>query len=272
MSVPAFRPHSGPDHDESLIARLAADDLGAREAIAARTLVEACPGCAELLSDLRQIARAARDLPTPRRQRDFRLTDADAARLRPNPWRGLLARFAEPSFGFLRPLATGLVGLGFVGLLLAALPGPFGSAGIGTTAESGRNAGGAPGPVAPALGSAPTSAAAGASPAALDGSIASPAASDAKRIYGSNLPSPSAVDAGPVASPHPSDFVSPAATTGAQAYASSPGTEVSTAPKSGAGAAAAPPGGPSGVLVVACVLLGAGLGLFLLRWSAGRFA
>lgn len=272
MSVPAFRPHSGSDHDESLIARLAAADLGVREAIAARTLVESCPACAELLSDLRDIARAARDLPAPRRPRDFRLTDADAARLRPNPWRALLGRFAEPSFGFLRPLATGLVGLGFVGLLLAALPGPFGSAGVGTTAEFGRNAGGAPGPVAPAIASPPASPAAGASPAALDGSIASPAASDAKRVYGSNVTSPAPVDAGPIGSPHPSDFASPAAVPGAQAYASSPGTAASIPPESGAGAAAAPPGGPSAVLVVACVLLGAGLGLFLLRWSAGRFA
>ncbi len=129
-----YLPHTRPDHDESLIARLAVDDLDARDAATARTLVAECPACAELLTDLSLIASATADLPTPTRMRDFRLTDADAARLRPTGWRGLVARFGRPDLAFTKPLATGLTTLGIVGLLLATIPANFGSAASGSAA------------------------------------------------------------------------------------------------------------------------------------------
>jgi hypothetical protein len=123
-----YLPHTRPDHDETLIARLAVDDLDARDAATARTLVAECPACAELLTDLSLIASATAELPAASRTRDFRLTDADAARLRPVGWRGLVARFGTPNFAFTKPLATGLTTLGIVGLLLATIPANFGSA------------------------------------------------------------------------------------------------------------------------------------------------
>ncbi len=126
-----YLPHTRPDHDESLIARLAVDDLDPREAGDARRLVAECPACAELLADLRLIAAATAALPAPSRTRDFRLTEADAARLRPGGWRGLIARFGTPGFAFTKPLATGLATLGIAGLILASLP-----AGIGGSAAS----------------------------------------------------------------------------------------------------------------------------------------
>ena len=89
-----YLPHTHPDHDETLIARLAVDDLASddRDRLRATTQVAECPACAELLADLRTIATAVAALPEPRRTRDFRLTEADAARLRPTGWRGALAR------------------------------------------------------------------------------------------------------------------------------------------------------------------------------------
>ncbi len=55
--------HLRPDHDETLVARLAADDLAGREVDAAGALVTECPACAELLADLRAIVRATAALP-----------------------------------------------------------------------------------------------------------------------------------------------------------------------------------------------------------------
>ncbi len=85
-----YLPHTRPDHDETLIARLAVDDLASddRDRLRATTQVAECPACAELLADLRTIATAVAALPEPRRTRDFRVTEADAARLRPTGWRG----------------------------------------------------------------------------------------------------------------------------------------------------------------------------------------
>lgn len=150
-------PHLRPDHDETLIARLAVDDLDPRDAATARALVAECPACAELLSDLGLIASATAALPAPSRTRDFRLTEADAIRLRPGGWRGFVARFGTPSLAFTRPLAAGLATLGIVGLILASIPtGLGGSAAsaperiLSTTSGpvQAQDAGGAPGPAA----------------------------------------------------------------------------------------------------------------------------
>ncbi|MGH2463848.1 MAG: hypothetical protein ACRDGI_00155, partial [Candidatus Limnocylindrales bacterium] len=109
--MPAFTDHSS-DHDETLIARLAAGDLDESEAGRARALVASCPACAEIESDLRSIIAATAALPAPRRSRDFRLTEADAIRLRGTAWRRFVGRFGGPRLAFTRPLATGLVALG----------------------------------------------------------------------------------------------------------------------------------------------------------------
>jgi hypothetical protein len=148
-----FLSHVRPDHDETLVARLAADDLVSAEVEVVRAQVAECPACAELLADLLSIAAATARLPGPQRTRDFRLTEADAARLRPAGWRGLLARLGSPSFAFVKPLAGGLAALGVAGLILASLPSTFMSSSAGSnpnTLSDSAAGGGAPSHAAPA--------------------------------------------------------------------------------------------------------------------------
>ena len=131
---------------------------------------------------------ATAGLPAPRRTRDFRLTDADAARLRQTRWRRLLGRFGDPRLAFTRPLATGLVTLGIAGLVLASAPSFAALGGIGS-------AGAAPA-FAPVPG-APEGASASGQPRTDQGLPGSGSAA---------LPGPGAVSgptAGPVGSPSP---------------------------------------------------------------------
>ena len=137
----------GPDHahhDVELVARAAASDLLASEAIAARDLLAACPTCATLAADLRAIASATRALPNAAARsarlsapRDFRLSPDDAARLRPRGIRGLRRRFEELGLGFgatAQGVGGALVSLGLVGILVSAgVPGLFGASGGGAT-------------------------------------------------------------------------------------------------------------------------------------------
>lgn len=255
--------HLRPDHDETLVARLAADDLAGREADAARALVMECPACTELLVDLRAIATATAALQPTRRSRDFRLTQADAARLRPAGWRQLLHRFGEPGLSFTRPLAMGLTTLGIAGLLLTALPGGFGFGSgaasipstLGNQVMSPEAAGGADyesAPTAsgirefassPAIDMAPS-----APPAAA---VSSPASADA----GGSTKGSGAPDQGPQApsvSPVPAERATPG--------------PAAIAPLSDAG------GGPSPLFILSVAVLVAGLGLGGLRRAARRLA
>jgi hypothetical protein len=136
-------------HDLELIARAAAGDLAAAEATAAHRLLAACERCAELAADLRAIAAATRRLPSAAdvssvpsasssslalAPRDFRLTEADAARLRRRGWLGI-DRLAEVLGGRSRGLGGALAAFGLVGLLVAAgMPSLLGGAGGAATA------------------------------------------------------------------------------------------------------------------------------------------
>lgn len=131
--------HDG--HDLELVARAAANDLAASEAMAARALLGSCAVCARLATDLIAIAVATRAMgsasglaaaPAPR---EFRLTEADAGRLR---------RRSVPGLGFLsgglggraRGLGGALATLGLVGILASAgLPALFGAAGGAASSE-----------------------------------------------------------------------------------------------------------------------------------------
>ncbi len=268
--------HVSPDHDEELVARLAVDDLpaGSRDDLRARAQVADCPACAELLADLRAIAAATAELPAPRRTRDFRLTEADAARLRPAGWRGLVARFGSPSFAFTRPLAAGLATLGIAGLLFATIP-----LGLpGTTSL-------APERVLSTVGNSVGSQDSSGAYATAAPAVLSPAASAA---------------AAPVAAPEasaevraPTGAATPAPTAPAAAQSSGPGVAVegggtkatgptsAPAPATGSALGEAPTdtgsrettaaGGPSALVVVSIVLLAAGIGLGALRIAARRF-
>ncbi len=147
-------------HDRTLIAALAArpSDLAADEADAARTLVADCADCRDLLADLTSLAAAVPTAAIPVRPREFTLTAADAARLRPSGWRRWLGAVGSARDGITRPLAMGLTTIGLAGLLVATLPSAFsgasGGAASGTLSTVGSAIGGAvtAAPAAPAEG------------------------------------------------------------------------------------------------------------------------
>jgi hypothetical protein len=135
---------SHDQHDLLLIAALAdipdvrsSDDPGHARAL---TLIAECSACATLHADLRALAAATRAMSAPALpRRDFRLTEADAARLRPSGWRRLIGIFAGPRDAITRPLAMGLTTLGLAGLLIGSigsLPATF-SFGAGAQAIDG---------------------------------------------------------------------------------------------------------------------------------------
>lgn len=113
-------PHDG--HDLESIAALADGDLSNRDRSRAEALVRDCPACGALLVDLRAIAAATRRLPsTASAPRDFRLSPADAARLRRGSWRRVLQAVGRAGWSP-RPFAAAFTTLGIVGLLIATLP------------------------------------------------------------------------------------------------------------------------------------------------------
>lgn len=117
-------------HDPMLVAALAADDLAGTDRDQAIALTRSCAECATLHDDLLALARATAAAPPPiaTRPRDFTLTPADAARLRPNGWRRLVAAASSwPSIAS-RPLGVGLATLGLVGLLVGNIQLSFGGA------------------------------------------------------------------------------------------------------------------------------------------------
>ena len=123
-------------HDTTLVASLADHSLPATERAAGMELVSTCADCAALHADLVALVVATRAMPTPPRRIDYRLTRGHAARLRPNPWRRLVAVVGSAHDGVTRPLAMGLTALGLVGVLVASAPTILQPAGAGTSAPS----------------------------------------------------------------------------------------------------------------------------------------
>jgi hypothetical protein len=128
-------PHTG--HDREAIAAYAAGDAAAAARVRAEFLIRDCEGCARLVDDLRAIAAATRQLPAPIAiARDFRLSAADAARLRGGPWRRIAGALGLPAWNP-RPFAAALTTLGVAGLLIAVLPFmSLGSAGSAAAPEA----------------------------------------------------------------------------------------------------------------------------------------
>ncbi len=288
--------HLRPGHDETLIARLAAEDLLEPEAREARVLVASCPACAELETDLRSIMAATATLPTPRRTRDFRLTDADAARLRRTGWRRLVGRFGDPRLAFTRPLATGLVTLGIAGLVFAAAPSFLSTIGAGGAASALAPTGGdlvavpaASGLDSNAFGPAVGQTAPGGDTAIPGSSIRiatlppesgqSPAASVAYVGASAGPPGAGTLEASGVP-PAPSAPVPASASANPQFGTTGGGTpsQASVGPvldqNLGVGKSATGEPSDSGVstwlIAISVVLLAGGLGLFVLRWLARR--
>lgn len=112
--------HAG--HDELLIARLFGGDVDEGERARAIDLMTDCRECATLFADLGAIAEATAAMPVPARARDFRLTEADAARLS-RKRRRLPAIFGP---GLRRSLGGSLAALGMVGVILTGAVTLFG--------------------------------------------------------------------------------------------------------------------------------------------------
>jgi hypothetical protein len=161
----ATRQHA--QHDLTLIADLAADDRTFTDRTSAQSLVDACSECRALRDDLLAITGATRALPAPRAPRDYRLTPAQASRLRRTSWLGvLLAPFAG-AHSVAKPLAATFTTLGLVGVFVAAaVPSLLGGASMAAPEA-------APGAVGgPVLGTSATEAPAQLGPVASAGSEA----------------------------------------------------------------------------------------------------
>ena len=249
-------------HDPMWMAALAArdPDLTPADAVRAQAALESCGPCADLFADLVAVSAAIPSAPIPARPRDFTLTPADAARLRS---RGLRRWFSAVGSGRDRitfPLALGLTTMGIAGLLLATVPGAFYGASGGASQ------------VLSTVGAAV--------PPAGDGNAAAPAAASA---------APPAPTSAPAAAPSPAASGSTQAEFGAMSAA--PSQDAAEEPVfNGDGGDTASDGtarlnatdlnedgsirdgltGSSALAVVAGVLLLAGLGLFLVRWTARR--
>lgn len=126
-------------HDLLLVAAYAAGDATGPDRELAEALVGGCDQCAGLVIDLQAVQAAVTTAPTPPRRRDFRLTRADAERLKPHGVRGLVAAFTHPRLERAHPIAAGLTMLGLTGVLISGLS--LGWAGGASTPTAGDSPG-----------------------------------------------------------------------------------------------------------------------------------
>lgn len=101
-------------HDRLLVTRYAMDDSYPGELDEARSLVESCPDCAALAADVRTIADSMTSLPTPKRTRDFTITQEQADQLRGSRLSRWFRGLAAPGLGVLRPVAGVALSIGLV--------------------------------------------------------------------------------------------------------------------------------------------------------------
>jgi hypothetical protein len=244
-------------HDTSIVATLAArpDDLDAAEAAAAREQVASCEVCADILADLIALQVALPATATPRRPRDFRLTPEDAQRLHRSGWRRFLGQIGSPRDGFSRPLAIGLTTLGLAGVLLASIPSMTLMAGAGGAA--------------PSTVLAPINQAA---PPPAGGEYASDRTSLEAAAAASGAPIASASGA-PVPAPNGAASAAASASSDGQVFTGGNPDEVVPDITGEVDATIRDDASGTSVLfVVGGILLIAGLGLFILRWSARRLS
>lgn len=257
---------SHPAHDRLLIASLVDRSVSDSERARAEEQLAACTDCALLFDDLAALSAATRALPVPSRHRDFTLTPADAERLRVRGWRRVLAAIGTSRDVFSRPLAVGLTTLGLAGLLVATIPGAL--TGQASSPERLSTVGNAAGDASRGVATNPETMLSQASAApsfqAESGPAAAVAASPAASGAAAPVPAPSA---GSDAEPQEPDdlFVG-----GEQSpLAGEPDGRSAFDPFDKSLSGDEPFGG-SAMIVVAGLLLLAGLGLFGLRWIARR--
>jgi len=261
---------NGPDagshdtHDRLLIAARAAGDLSGPELARSASLLATCPDCRALHDELRAIAAATRDLPPPMRPAtlDFRIPPERAAVLaRGGLWRRLLRPFGRSGSGTIRPLAAAFTTLGLAGLMLATLPtlqlgGAGASVYLATSAES----------EAPRDAQAPTFEPEIVAP----GDAASPVASE-RDTAGGESTFDTAGGLGPLTPTADGKGAVPSPVTNAEG--SGNGGAPTDGGDEGDGRTAGVTdgsGGPTPLTLLSLALLGAGLGLFLVRQVALR--
>jgi hypothetical protein len=275
--VPDHTPAAAAVEHAALIAALDAGDLAGIERDRAATLVGTCTGCASLLADLSVLRAATAALPVVPRTRDYRLTGADVARLRPSAWGRLVGWLGAPR-SKVRPLAGGLAALGIAGLLLSTTPGFFGQAamtlsttGAPVVAPGDAGGAGAAREVSPQLSTAPTTQAVpGATPGPKAVPVPSPAALPAPSPAAAGVPAPTAppsagVLTGPAAAATPgsSGFSTDAGAMDSASKAAPP--EGSQAERNATLTPASEPARPDRTMLLALslALLAAGIGLFV---------
>jgi hypothetical protein len=278
-------------HDTMLVASLADHSLGEAERAAAQALVADCSQCADLHADLLALRTATRAMPTPARPSDYQLTTGDAHRLRSSGWRRFVAMLGSSRDALSRPLAVGLTTLGLAGLLVANIPSLTFSGGATSApmAAASAPAGGA------AAGNGNVSTILGASAAAeAAASNAPPPADTAGSPEGSGAPDRAAPVPGagvmaplqPAASATTAPQPAAGATTAPDTQGATKGSEYGGSGSSGTSSISGPSGeagdgsdlldaqeigGVSPLVVLSLAFLIAGLGLFVLRWTARRF-
>ena len=168
-SIPATMPDDHRLHDRLLVVRGAVEKLDPADRPAADALLASCAECRELADDVRALRTELAALPAPARARDFRLSPADAERLRGGFLQRLLAPLGTPSFALLQPLAGVAIALGLGLLVVTSIPDGSGAIGGGAAPQAGAPALGAS-PVAPPA--PPTAAVVGGVPRATAGSDA----------------------------------------------------------------------------------------------------
>lgn len=120
--------HAG--HDRQLVVAFASGDLPAEDVADAQALVARCRRCAALVDEIARISDAMRfDLVAPPRPRDFRISSADAERLRGSGLTRLMRRLASPRLQVLQPLAGAAMVVGLLLVAATAVPLGFSSAG-----------------------------------------------------------------------------------------------------------------------------------------------
>ncbi len=248
-------------HDLLLVAE-AADRDGRLPASLA-----ACAECQALHTDLVALAAAVPTAALPARPRDYALTEADAARLRPAGWRRWLAAIGTSRDAVTRPLAVGLTTIGLAGLLVATIPGALSSgastAGAAPEQSAAGEAAGAPAAAAPSTVAAAAASAAPALPAPAQPVPAAGAATTEALEFGKGTEAPISEADGVFSGGD--DTNATTSTAGARQDA-----PTDTATTDRLAAIRDDASGVSVLFVVAGALLIVGLGLFGLRWSARR--
>lgn len=255
-------PHDS--HDLLLVSAWAAGDAGPADEARARAIVDSCAECAALATDIRSIAAATAALPAPVRTRDFRLTEADAARLRPAGWRLALRALTSPTLAFTRPLAAGLTTLGLVGIVVTSVPMGMFSAATGGAAGAGPASSQEPAETRDAPETFRSPAAVGAAPP--PGATSVPGVLRGAEVAS---PAPSGVAsfdslAGGVASPETTSQA-PEDTIGSVDAGADPDRL-----SQGDGALRSEGSGVSPFFALSAAAFLLGLGLFVLRWTARR--